>query len=500
VASARVTLNSEKVLSPVKPLMFGSFVEHMGRCVYGGVYEPGDPSADSNGFRKDVLALTKEMGVTVVRYPGGNFVSGLLWEDSVGPAELRPTRLDLAWRSVETNQFGLNEFMKWIELVGAEPMMALNLGTRGVQEAAHLVEYCNHGGASALANKRRDHGVENPHQIKLWCLGNELDGWWQIGHKTAEEYGRLAAETAKAVRLVDPGITLVAVGSSNENMPTYGSWERTVLDHTFDYVELISLHAYYEKHGDDSASFLAESARMNRYIKGVVAAADEVAEKKGSSKKINLSFDEWNVWYQKKFVKEDLDWAFAPRIIEDEYSTEDAVVVGGLLMTLLNNSDRIDIACQAQLVNVIGPIRAESGVPAWRQTIFHPFALTARHAKGNVLSAEVECKTYDTEGISSVPIVDVAATHDPDTGDVMVLLLNRDSANATEVSIDFAGFGGLTFVEGFQMGGEDLNATNTSDHPNRVTPRPVTAKTDSQALVSIAVPAVSWSLLRFASK
>lgn len=500
MSNARVSLNIEKTIAPVKRLLFGSFVEHMGRCVYGGVYEPGHPSADSDGFREDVASLTKEMGVTVVRYPGGNFVSGLIWEDSVGPAELRPTRLDLAWRSIETNQFGLNEFMKWVDLVGAEPMMALNLGTRGVQEAAHLVEYCNHAGSSALSDLRREHGVEDPHQIKLWCLGNELDGWWQIGHKTAEEYGRLAAETAKAVRLVDPSVTLVAVGSSNERMPTYGSWERTVLDHTFDYVELISLHAYYEKHGDDSASFMAESARMNRYIKGVVAAADEIAEKKGSDKRINLSFDEWNVWYQQRFVKEDLNWAVGPRIIEDEYTEEDAVVVGGLLMTLLNNADRVDVACQAQLVNVIGPIRAEPDIPAWRQTIFHPFALTARHAKGNVLSAEVECGTYDTENISSVPFVDVAATHDADSGEILVLILNRDTANTTEVSLEFSGLSDLDFLEAFQLGGGDLSATNTADHPDRVLPRPITVELESGAKATLSVPAISWSIVRLRAK
>lgn len=497
MSKAHLRLDTSQQVGDVKRRLFGSFVEHMGRCVYGGVYDPGDPSASNEGFRSDVIALAQEMGVTVVRYPGGNFVSGYLWEDGVGPKDERPTRLDLAWRSIETNQFGLNEFMSWIHQVGAEPMMATNLGTRGVLEAAHLVEYCNYGGQSALADQRRSHGVNEPHGIELWCLGNEMDGPWQIGHKTADEYGRIAQEAAKAMRLVDPGVTLVACGSSFEEMPTFDEWERTVLRHTFDEVDLISLHAYYEKYGDDSASFLASSARMNRFIGGVIAAADEIAAEKNSDKVINLSFDEWNVWYQEKFSGvHSLEWEQARRLIEDEFTTEDAVVVGSLLMTLLNNVDRIDVACQAQLANVIGPIRTEPGHPAWRQTIFHPFALTARYANGAVLRPELESEQHDTEIMSDVPLCDTMSAFDESTGELSIFVLNRSVTETLEFTAEISNIPNLRIIECLRIGGQDLEATNTLDNPNRVNPTDFTAEIADTGQVSAELPPVSWNLIR----
>lgn len=497
VTVARLSIDPNLRVGAVTRQLFGSFVEHMGRSVYGGVYDPEDPSATSEGFRADVIELAKEMGVGVVRYPGGNFVSGYLWEDGIGPKDKRPTRLDLAWRSIETNQFGLNEFMSWIDKVNAEPMMATNLGTRGVLEAAHLLEYCNYGGQSALSDMRRQHGVEKPHEIKLWCLGNELDGPWQIGHKTADEYGRLAQEAAKAMRLVDPDISLVVCGSSFEEMPTFGTWERTVLRHAFDEVDLISLHVYYEKYGDDSASFLASSARMDRFIKGVIAAADEVAAEKQSTKQINLSFDEWNVWYQKRFEGVDsLDWEYARRLIEDEFTVEDAVVVGSMLMTLLNNTDRIDVACQAQLVNVIGPIRTEPGHPAWRQTIFYPFALTARHAKGDVLLPKLDCDRVSTKLMGDVPVVDAMCSYDEDSGALVMFLLNRSTESAVTVESNLSAFGDLNPLECVRMGGGGLERTNTLEHPFAATPELFTVDEFYAGTLRVSLPPVSWNMIR----
>ena len=496
MSSCSLRLDPARTIAPVKRRLFGSFVEHMGRCVYGGVYDPSDPSANAEGFRTDVIELTKEMGVSVVRYPGGNFVSGYLWEDGVGPKEDRPVRLDLAWRSIETNQFGLNEFMSWVNAVGAEPMMAANLGTRGVLEAAHLVEYCNYDGQSTLANWRREHGVDSPHNISMWCLGNEMDGPWQIGHKTADEYGRLAQETAKAIRLVDPNVTLVACGSSFEEMPTFGQWERTVLRHTFDEVDLISLHVYYEKYDDDLASFLASSARMNRFIAGVVHAADEIAAEKGSDKRINLSFDEWNVWYQKRFSGVNtLEWEQARKLIEDEFTVEDAVVVGSLLMTLLNNADRIDVACQAQLANVIAPIRTEPGVPAWRQTIFYPFALTATYAQGVVIRPELSCPSHDTALMNDVPLVDATVTFDEESGRVSLFLLNRSVDADMPLTVDVSSFGPLRLDVTARIGGNDLLATNTAADPFRVTPEEFSVDGVDSGELIVTLPSASWSLI-----
>ncbi len=358
--TCHVTLDPAFVIAPVERKLFGSFIEHMGRCVYGGVFEPSHPEADAGGLRGDVLDLTKELGVTVVRYPGGNFVSGHRWEDGVGPVAERPERLDLAWRSIESNAFGLAEFMTWCERANVEPMMAINLGTRGIQEACDLLEYANHPGGTYFSDLRAKHGHPEPYAIKLWCLGNEMDGPWQIGHKNADAYGILATECAKAMRQVDPTIRLVLCGSSNASMPSFGSWEVTALDYAFDYVDYISLHSYFEPIGDDVASYLASAYGMDRFIDGVIATADHVAAKKHSPRKLQLSFDEWNVWYAQRFVgRTKADWETAPRLIEDEYTVRDAVVVGNLLMTLLRHADRIGIACLAQLVNVIAPIRAE---------------------------------------------------------------------------------------------------------------------------------------------
>ena len=293
--ASRFTLDSAFAVGSVNPRLYGSFVEHMGRCVYTGIYEPGHPAADADGLRQDVLELVRELGVTTVRYPGGNFVSGYRWEDSVGPRGERPTRLDLAWKSTETNEFGLGEFMDFCGKTGMEPMMAVNLGTRGVEDAVRLLEYSNHPGGTELSDRRAAHGDKEPYGIRMWCLGNEMDGPWQTGHKTPEEYGRLAAETARAMRQVDPGLELVACGSSSSSMPTFASWESTVLQATYDLVDYVSLHAYYEEIDGDRDSFLASAVDMEHFIESVVATCDHVRARLKAKKHINLSFDEWNV-------------------------------------------------------------------------------------------------------------------------------------------------------------------------------------------------------------
>jgi alpha-N-arabinofuranosidase len=384
VTSASLTIDPAFTVAPVSRRTFGTFVEHMGRCVYTGIYEPDHDTADEDGFRKDVLALTRELGVSLVRHPGGNFVSGYRWEDGVGPREQRPRRLELAWHSVETNQFGLDEFVRWCAKAGVEPMMAINLGTRGVQQALDLQEYANHPGGTALSDLRAQHGATAPYGIQLWCLGNELDGPWQIGHKTASEYGRLAAETARAMRMVDPGLELVACGSSGSGMPTFGSWERDVLRECYELVDHISCHAYYGDDDGDVASFLASAVDMDHFIDSVVATADHVGAELKSSKRINISFDEWNIWYKDRSRRTDGPgdrWDVAPRRIEDECNVTDAVVTGNLLISLLRHSDRVAVACLAQLANVIAPIMTEPAGPAWRQPTFHPFAITSRPAR-----------------------------------------------------------------------------------------------------------------------
>ena len=494
---AKVTLDPSFRTAPVDRRLFGTFVEHMGRCVYTGIYEPEHPSADDYGFRRDVGDLVQRLGATVVRYPGGNFVSGYRWEDGVGPREQRPRRLDLAWRTVETNAVGVDEFTRWARSVNLEPVMAVNLGTRGVQEAADLLEYCNHPGGTAMSDLRQANGVMEPHDIRTWCLGNELDGPWQVGHKTPDEYGRIAAETARAMRMVDPRIELVACGSSNSSMPTFGTWEAASLLHCYELVDYVSLHSYYDPLPRSTASFLASSVDLDRSIREIVATADHVGARLRSRRQLKLSVDEWNVWYQSRFSGQDqLSYGDDPALIEDVYNVVDAVVVGSLLITLLRHADRVGIACQAQLVNVIAPILTREGGPAWPQTIFHPFAQASRHATGDVLRVEPVVDHYDDPEQGDVPLVDATATLDDESGAVTVLCVNRSLDQPAELQADLRALPTCRLVEATTLHDADLEACNTEEQPDRVAPRPLEHVTVAEGRLRAVLPPVSWTVLR----
>jgi alpha-N-arabinofuranosidase len=497
VREASLIIDPAFRVAEVDPRLYGSFVEHMGRCVYDGIHEPGHPTADAAGFRGDVADLVRELGVPVLRYPGGNFVSGYNWEDGIGPRDERPTRLDLAWRSIETNQVGLHEFADWAAGVGSAPMLAVNLGTRGVDAARNLLEYCNHPGGTAWSDLRRHNGATGPFDVKLWCLGNEMDGPWQIGHKTALEYARLAAETAKAMRRVDPSIELVACGSSHMSMPTFGAWEATVLEETYDLVDYISLHSYYEQRGDDRDSFLASAVDLDRFIEAVVSTCDHARAVGRHRKRINLSVDEWNVWYQSRFPgEENLDWAQAPRLIEDTYSVVDAVVVGSLLISLLRHADRVKIGCLAQLVNVIAPIRTEPGGPAWRQTIFHPFALTSRHGRGTVLRTEPSGPVHETAAFGDVPILDATAVADEESGAVTLFAVNRARQEPVTLDVDLRACRGLVSGEHVAVFDHDPDATNSAAEPDRVAPRRLDDVKVVDGNARAVLPPLSWSMIR----
>ena len=501
MAQARVRIESTPV-ADVPRRLFGSFVEHLGRCVYDGLFEPDHPTADADGFRADVLELVRELGVTTVRYPGGNFVSGYRWEDGVGPREQRPRRLDLAWHSTETNQVGLDEFARWAERAGAELMLAVNLGTRGVAEALDLLEYANVRSGSALSDQRVGNGTPEPHRIRMWCLGNEMDGPWQLGHRSAEDYGKLAAQTASAMRQLDPSVELVACGSSGARMPTFGTWERTVLEHCYDLVDYISCHAYFEEADGDLASFLASSTEMDRFIEDVVATADAVRAQRGAQKRIDISFDEWNVWYLSRFndVEKITDierWPEAPRLLEDSYTVAAAVVVGSLLISLLRHCDRVRAASMAQLVNVIAPIMTEPGGPAWRQTTFHPFAQAARTARGEVLHVQVDAPVQASAVHGDAPVVDAVATVDRPSGRAAAFLVNRSLTETVTVTLDCAGLGEVEGASCRVLADADPHARNTLADPERVVPRaaPVVVVDGPRPALQVDLPPVSWAAL-----
>ncbi|MRG61160.1 alpha-L-arabinofuranosidase [Agromyces sp. CFH 90414] len=492
---ALISVDREAVVAPINRRIFGSFVEHLGRCVYDGIYEPGHATANEDGFRMDVVDLVRELGSTTIRYPGGNFVSGFRWEDSVGPRDRRPVRRDLAWHSLETNQVGVDEFSRWLKLTGSELMMAVNLGTRGIEAALDLLEYCNHPSGTALSDQRIANGTPEPHDIRMWCLGNEMDGPWQTGYMTADDYGKIAARTAQAMKAADKGLELVVCGSSSSSMPTFGDWERTVLEHTYEHVDFISCHAYYQERGDDLDSYLASSLDMQYFIETVVATADHVGNKLKSKKKIQLSFDEWNIWYLDEHRESDEvngEWRYAPRQLEDVYSVADAVVLGNLLITLLKNHDRVASASLAQLVNVIAPIMTEPGGDAWRQTTFFPFSVTSRLARGEVLRPRIDVGTYSTEVYGDAPLVDSVVTSDE--GAAAVFLVNR-GRTPIEVQVDVAQLGVNEITEAVSLFDDDVYAKNTLAEQDRVGLTGLVGATLADGVVTVTLPPVSWSAI-----
>lgn len=487
--------------------LFGSFLEHLGRAVYGGVFEPGSPLSDENGFRADVLEELRGLRVPIIRYPGGNFVSGYDWLDGVGPVKERPTMHDKAWNSTETNQFGTNEFIRWCRSIDTEPMLVFNLGSNTPEMAAAYVDYCNGRGGTQWSDLRRSHGVEEPHGVRYWCLGNELDGPWEIGHKRAAEYSRIAIETARKVREVDPGVQLIAGGSSNTELPTYGDWDRAVIESCYEHIDAISLHNYYgnteELTGGDSARYLAMNLDMERQIRHIGAICDEVRQRLGADKHLWLAFDEWNVWYRAR-TPEDMDGHLqvGPRLLEEEYNLEDALLVGGFLNTLMRSSDRVRIACLAQIVNTIAPlVTADDAL--LRQSIYYPYAWALKHARGRVLDLRVESETYPifAEGLrpdfardTQVPFLDAAATYEEKSGKTSIFVLNRDLDSERELVIRWQGPAPGRVIECVTLTGDDLKATNTFEQPDRVAPRPLEPPRPGLTM-ALRLPAASYTLL-----
>jgi len=490
VPPTRVTAAVGAPVAVADPRLFGSFVEHLGRGVYGGIYEPGHPTSTPEGFRGDVLDLVRELGVTVVRYPGGNFVSGYDWRDGIGPREQRPRRLDLAWKSIETNEFGTDEFVAWCRAADVEPMLAVNLGLGDIGSMLKLVEYTNHPGGTALSDERIRNGAEQPHDVRLWCLGNELDGPWQLGHRSAEAYAELAASAASALRMFDDDLELVAVGSSNAQMATFGDWERTVLARTIGLVDYLSCHIYFYDDGDLPA-FLDYARVLDGFLDEIAGFIRDARAADPAARDVRISLDEWNVWNYRAYdeLKPQRDFEEAPRILEDQYTLADAVVVGTLLQSILAHADVVSIAAMAQLVNVIGAIRAEPDAPAWRQTSFYPFAQVARSAGHTVHAVDAP---HDSP-------VTVSITRSPGGEEVLVHLANRSTQTEAQLELDLASVDCLRIEHAEVLSGDDPHAANTQHDPLAVAPRPLDATLDG-SLLRLALPPVSWAGIRLASR
>lgn len=496
----RMIIDKAFKVAAVDERIYGSFIEHLGRAVYDGLYQPGHELSDADGFRMDVMDMVKELRVPIIRYPGGNFVSNFYWENSVGPVNERPARLDLAWRSLETNEVGVNEFAKWTRNVHSSMMMAVNLGTRGIPAACNLLEYCNHPKGTKYSDMRVAHGVQEPHNIKVWCLGNEMDGPWQLGQKTMDEYGRIASETAKAMKLMDPSIELVSCGSSGLDMPTFPEWEAKTLEHTYDFVDYVSLHQYYGNRDNDSNDFLAQSDDMDQFIHTVIATCDYVKAKKWGKKNINLSFDEWNVWFHSNEADDDITknhpWQVAPPMLEDHYTFEDALLVGLMIITLLKHADRVKIACMAQLINVIAPIMTEPGGGiGWKQTIYYPFMHASLFGRGEVLRPIVKNTKHVTAKHDEVTDMESILVWNKEKKELTIFAVNRNLQEDVQLISDIRGFKDYQILEHIVLEHDDLKATNLPNLES-VQPKIVSRSIIADGEMTSMLHKASWNVIR----
>ncbi len=501
-APARVYVDSRRTISQIDRNLWGSFLEHLGRAIYGGIYDPGSKLSDANGFREDVLNVVRELGVPIVRYPGGNFVSGYNWLDGVGPKQNRPRVLDKAWDTIDSNQFGTDEFLAWCKAAGTAPLMGLNLGTGTPEEAAALVEYCNIDKGTRWSDLRRKNGIAEPYKVQHWCLGNEMDGQWQIGHMTAAEYGMKAADAARQMRYVDPTLKLIACGSSGPFMPTYLEWDREVLEQCYEYVDGLSLHRYFGNNqrdtGGDTSKYLAMNLSMEAQIAETVAVCDMVRGRKRSTKKLWLSFDEWNVWYRATTGDAvDGHKQEAPHLLEEVYNLEDALLVGGLVNSLLRNADRVKIACLAQLINVIAPIMTDANGILW-QTIYYPYSWALRFAKGGVLDLLVESSTYEVARMEPVAHLDVAGSLDPSDGKLSLFILNRDLAKPHDIEVVWEDAAPARVISASLLTGDDLKAGNSFAAPQKVVPQSFTTPEVRSGRTKFEVPPRSYTVIQWA--
>lgn len=491
--NARGWLHREYAIGQSDGRLFGGFIEHIGRCVYDGIYEPGHPAADADGFREDVLELVRGLRMPLTRYPGGNFVSGYDWRNGIGPKTDRKPHFDQAWQTLESNQFGLDEFVRWCAKAGTSPMLTLNLGTGTPTDALELLEYCNTSSGTPWSERRRQNGAERPYNVRVWCLGNEMSSERQIGHKSAAEYGQLAAETAGLLKKVDPSLELVVCGSSCRSAATFAVWDARVLEATFDLVDAISLHAYFGCRNGNLREYMASDEILGRQIQDMAAVTDFVAAEKKSSRRIGLSLDEWNVW-----SGTNTNGIPTASDFEDVYNVTDALVVGGLLMTMLEHSDRLRIACLAQTCNIIAPIMTRPGGGAWRQTIYHPFALTSQYGRGTVLRMALDSPCYRCDSCAEpVRSLKAVAVFRKDKGEIALFLLNREPDAFIDFQLEFTGFIPEKIVEAIEIHSDNPDAVNTESMEN-VTPGPLADVIITGSNLTVRLKPLSWNLIRIA--
>ncbi len=491
--TSQILLDPRRTIGEISPLLFGGFAEHMGRCVYEGIFDPASPLADEDGLRTDVLDALRELGYTTIRYPGGNFLSGYNWLDGVGPKDKRPRKRELAWFSIETNQFGTNEFIGFCRKIGAEPMLGVNLGTGTIQSAADLVEYCNAPVGTHYADLRAAHGFREPHGVKYWCLGNEMDGPWQIGHLDALDYAKKAREAAKLMKWHDPSIKTVLCGSSNDRMPTFPEWDRIALEHCWDKVDYLSIHMYVSNHHEqDTPSYLGLAQRFEDFVDTMAATLRYVKAKVRANNDVYLSWDEWQVWHPHDTHGQ---WTEAPHLAEAGYNLEDALVVAQWLNVFLRKCDVLKIACVAQIVNIISWIHTRRD-GLLKHTSFYPFKFVSNWARGYSLDALVKAPTYENKQFGTSSLLDVSASHDPATHQQAVFVVNRSLSEPVTTEVTWQDAPPAGVVEAWQLSGDDPKAGNTWDRPQAVVPRPLTSLRMDGRSLHLQLPPLSFTAIR----
>jgi alpha-N-arabinofuranosidase len=491
----KILLHKDYQIGTVDPRIFGGFLEHMGRAVYEGVYDPKSLHADSDGFRRDVLDAMRPMGYTAMRYPGGNFASGYHWIDGIGPKAERPTVRELAWGSLEPNQFGTDEFVKVSRMMDWTPMMTVNLGTGTPEEARNWVEYCNSTTGSLYADLRAANGSPQPYDLKLWCLGNEMDGPWQLGHVPADQYAIRAQQAAKLMKDVDPNLELVACGSCAPDLQTYMDWDRTVLEYIGPYADYVSLHRYVGNRSGDSADFLAITNSIDQQIEEMDAVCRYVQARSRRKVRHYLCFDEWNVWYRAREAEHmNGRGTFAPHLIEEEYNLEDALVVAGFLNSFIRHADVLKIANIAQIVNVIAPILTR-GDELLLQTIYHPFVMYSQRREGVSLQPVVKGPGYESPSYGYVNDIDTSAILGD--GVLHTFLVNRSLEETARVEIEHPG-GQLLSVDSAEIvTGSHPNARNTFEQPDQVVRQPFQAVSITDGVANLEIPPLSVQAVTF---
>src|SRR5579862_5364136 len=456
VRHARIKIDTERVISDIDPKIYGNFVEHLGRCVDGGVFQEGSKLSDANGYRKDVFTGAKNLNLGILRWPGGNFSSNYHWKDGIGPRDKRPPRLEMAWGTVESNRFGTHEFLQYAEMLGTEPYICANLGTGAWEEAQQWVEYCNSSEDTAMTRLRKQNGRAQPWKVTYWGLGNEMDGPWQMGHRSAEDYGKFALEAAKLMKWTDPNVKLIAAGSSNFG-PTadWTGWNRTVLEYLKHHADYLSLQRYVGNADNDYYDFLASSLDLDEKIKTAEGIIRASLSGEPRNRKIYIAFDEWNVWYRARGNSQR-----GRRILEEHYNLEDALVVATMLNTFVNNADTVKIANMAQIVNVIAPIFTnEKGM--FLQTIYYPLQLFANSTRGQALDLFVDCPKYSSRRFDDIPYLDASAAHDNGSLALNVVNRHKDQPIQTELELEDRHFAGG--AEAIEINASDVKAENSFD-------------------------------------